>query len=98
MRVNWFFRRNRCCCCRCGHVRTDSSSGIYTVYTLQHFADVPMQIYYGPGYTERNVLESMDEALHTLADTAETLQRTCGRCNSCNSCNSCHPCNSHCSC
>lgn len=103
MRVNWFFRRNRCCCCccRCRNVQTDSSSGIYTVYALQHFADVPMQIYYGPGYTERNVLENMDDALQIIADSAEMLQNTVRRPNPCSSysaCNSWSSWNSCCSC
>jgi len=91
MRANWFFRRNRCCycCCRCCNTRTDSSSHVYTVYSLQHFADVPMHIYYGPGYTERNVMESMNEALHTLADGSELLHGTRQHCSSCSSRCSC---------
>ena len=112
MRVNWFFHRNRCCCCscRCRNVQPHSSSGIYTVYSLQRFADVPMQIYYGPGYTERNVMEGMEESLQTIANTAEMLHNSVQRTDSCssygscnswdyyNSCNSCNSCNSRCSC
>jgi len=92
MRVNWFFRRNRCCGFRCCQNRWNSSSGIYTVYTLQHFIDVPMQIYYGPGYTEGNIMESMDESLQTIANTAETLQYRYGQRTACNSCSSCDCC------
>ena len=90
MGLNWFIRRNsRCCCCRCRNVQAVSSSNVYTVYSLQHLADVPMHIYYGPGYTERNVMEGMEESLQTIADTAEMLQssyRPSGTCRSCCSC------------
>lgn len=90
MGLNWFFRRNRCyCCCRCRNAQAVSTSSVYTVYSLQHFADVPMRIYYGPGYTERNVMEGMDDSLQTIADAAEMLQsnyRGSGSCRSCCSC------------
>lgn len=90
MGFHWFFRRNRrCCCCRCCNEQNHSTSSVYTVYSLQRFADVPMQIYYGPGYTERNVLEGMEESLQTIADTAEGLQRSCWQSGSCRSCCSC---------
>ena len=92
MRVKWFFRRNRCCCCRCCryssrcNMQTHASSDVYTVYSVQHFANVPMHIHYGPGYTQHNVLESMDASLQTMADTAERMHSNCGQHTSCCSC------------
>lgn len=90
MRFTWFFRRNRCCsCCRCCTVQTVPASAVYSVYSLQRFADVPMQIYYGSGYTEQNVLETIDRSLQTLADTVERPQDNYRRYDSSCTCRSC---------
>lgn len=87
MRTNWFFRRNRCCnCCRCCNRHTDSSSEVFTVFTARHFADVPMRVFFGPGFTERDVLESIDDSLQTIADASTVRQSSNRRRSNCCSC------------
>lgn len=84
MRNNWFFRRNRCCsCCRRCSSQTDSSSAVYTVFTARHFADVPMRVFFGPGFTERDVLESIDDSLQTIAENTSVRENSSRRCSAC---------------
>ena len=67
---------NRRCCnhCGCNQRRCGQSAPAaeYFVNYRYRFVDTPMQVYYGPGYTERDVLESIDDSLQTIA------QRPCG--------------------
>lgn len=66
---------NRCCNqCGCGQrcCGQSASAAEYFVNYRYRFVDVPMQVYYGPGYTERNVLESIDDSLQAIS------QRPCG--------------------
>ena len=84
MFCNRFVHRNHCCCNRCRN-RSDVSAQVYTLYSMQHFVDVPMHIYYGSGYSHQQVLESIDQSLSTLAESAAELQSTmhnhgCGCC------------------
>lgn len=75
----WFFgrRRNRCCCRSCCH--SGNSSGIYSVAYYRHFANVPMRVFYGPGFTTEDSLESIDNALETIAEGFSHQQATCQR-------------------
>ena len=87
MCFNRLFRRRSCNCC---HTRCYPAAGnaaqVYTMYSLHRFVDVPMHIYYGPGYSQQQVLESIDQSLITMSDCAQTLQAgmqyPCG-CNRC---------------
>ena len=59
--------RSRCCNSRCGNSCCgNSSSTVYVCYRAR-FEDVPMQTYYGPGYSARDVLENMADSLETIA-------------------------------
>ncbi len=65
------YQTNTCGCCGCcgcgqcsGAVQTGQAS--YLVYRYR-YENVPMQTYYGPGYTTENVLESMDRSLQRIA-------------------------------
>lgn len=52
-------------CGQCsGSVQTGQTS--YLVYRYR-YENVPMQTYYGQGYTNENVLESMDRSLQRIA-------------------------------
>lgn len=60
-----------CCLCwkRC-YIRqreTVSAAAEYTVTYRYRYVDVPMQTYYGPGYSARDVLENMADSLETIA-------------------------------
>lgn len=79
----WFFGRRQGCCCRrnCCH-HGGHSSGLYSVAYYRHFADVPMRIFYGPGFTAEDSLESIDNALETIAE-AFSHQQTTDRRNCC---------------
>ena len=79
----WFFGRRQGCCCRrnCCH-HGGHSSGFYSVAYYRHFADVPMRIFYGPGFTAQDSLESIDNALETIAE-AFSHQQTTDRRNCC---------------
>ena len=89
MFFNRFFFHNRRCsryrCCSCHNRQCSNASTVYTVYDVRHYADIPMRIYYGPGYTQQNVLESMDASLEIIAHAAQSLQTVnphngCGCC------------------
>ena len=57
------------------------------MYSLHRFVDVPMQTYYGAGYSQQEALESIDQSLAELADCAQTIQAGMqGRCNCNHSC------------
>ena len=60
-----------CCLCwkRCctRQRETVSAAAEYTVTYRYRYVDVPMQTYYGQGYTNENVLESMDRSLQRIA-------------------------------
>ena len=55
---------NSCGCRQCGQ---SSSATEYLVNYRYRFLDMPMQVYYGPGYTEQDVLESIDSSLQTMS-------------------------------
>lgn len=55
----------RCCCTR--QRKTVSAAAEYTVTYRYRYVDVPMQTYYGPGYSARDVLENMADSLETIA-------------------------------
>ena len=76
----WFFgRRQRCCCRRnCCHCGSDSS-GVYSVAYYRHFANVPMRIFYGPGFTAEDSLEIIDNSLETIAEVFSQQQAACRR-------------------
>lgn len=60
-----------CCLCwkRCctRQRETVSAAAEYTVTYRYRYVDVPMQTYYGPGYSARDVLENMADSLETIA-------------------------------
>lgn len=66
-RTPWHFRNcfRRCCqCCRNGAEHTSAE----TIVTIRRrFLDVPMQTFFGPGFTERDILENIDDSLQTIA-------------------------------
>ena len=87
MCFNRFSQTSRCGCCRTRcDITTNASAQVYTLYSLHRFVDVPMRTYYGPGYSQQQVLESIDQSLTTMATCAQTvqtgMQRDCG-CNRC---------------
>ena len=75
----WFFGRRRCCCHRNCHLHGRDSSGVYSTAHYRHFANVPMQIFYGPGFTAEDSLENIDNALETIAEAFSHQQAACGR-------------------
>lgn len=76
----WFFGyRQRCGCQRNRCHYGGNSSGIYSVAYYRHFADVPMRIFYGPGFTAQDSLESIDHSLETIAGAFSHQQAACRR-------------------
>ena len=76
----WFFGyRQRCGCQRNRCHYGGNSSGICSVAYYRHFADVPMRIFYGPGFTAEDSLESIDNSLETIAETFSHQQAACRR-------------------
>ena len=76
----WFFGRRRSCCCRrsCCH-HSGNSSGVYSVAYYRHFANVPMRVFYGPGFTAEDSLESIDNSLETIAKGFSHQHSACRR-------------------
>lgn len=82
MHHQWFFGcRQRCGCRSCCH-QGCNSSGVYAVTYYRHFANVPMRIFYGPGFTAEDSLESIDTSLETIAEQFANRQ-TASRRNCC---------------
>lgn len=82
MHHQWFFGcRQRCGCRSCCH-QGCNSSGVYAVTYYRHFANVPMRIFYGPGFTAEDSLESIDNSLETIAEQFANRQ-TASRRNCC---------------
>ena len=79
MHHQWFFGRRQGCCQRNRCHYGGNSSGVYSVAYYRHFADVPMRIFYGPGFTAEDSLESIDNSLETIAETFSHQQAACRR-------------------
>ncbi len=56
-----------CCCTQITRCSSSDFRETYRVYRYR-YEPVPMRIYYGPGYTVENVLESMETSLQRIAD------------------------------
>lgn len=76
----WFFGRRQRCSCGCGcRNDSDSSSGVYSVAYYRHFANVPMRVFFGPGFTAEDSLESIDNSLETIAEQFSQRQTSSRR-------------------
>ena len=84
MCFNRFLRKGCCNSCRaCLYPAVSHTAQVYTLYSLHRFVDVPMHIYYGPGYSQQQVLESIDQSLTTMANCVQTRQPDMCGCNCC---------------
>lgn len=68
------------CGCNCGCGCSQNNSGnIQTVCYCSRYVDVPMSIYYGPGYTQLDCCMTQNGILQEISDTLSS----CCRSNSC---------------
>lgn len=81
------YRRSCCVCSVCKRTccqQNDCSGRIQTVCTCSRYADVPMTIYYGPGYTDVDCCKTQTGILQDISDA---LSRCCPRdCCGCQNC------------
>lgn len=75
------YQRECCrgCGCNCGS-ENSSRPQIETVCTCSRYIDVPMSIYYGPGYTEVDCCMTQNEILQEISDTLKSGLRSGGCC------------------
>lgn len=62
--------KNRCC----------RSSGEICLCDCSRYIDVPMSVYYGPGYTEEDALIGIEAALEEISETLRSMRCGCSRC------------------
>ncbi len=87
------FRRN-CCSCNCCCLNNNVVS-VYSISYTRRFADVPMSIYRGSGYTQ---IDCCEDTLEVLQEISETLKNRCANSSNCGcSCGGC-TCNRCCGC
>ncbi|MBR2472740.1 MAG: hypothetical protein IKM67_04220 [Clostridia bacterium] len=58
---------NRCSCC--GNNNSSRCTREITQYQISRYLDIPMNIYYGEGYTQEDSLRSIESSLSQIAQT-----------------------------
>lgn len=59
------FRKRHCCCCCRAYQDSSDSAATYITYR-RRYENVPMQIYYGRGYSETDALEDINASLRAI--------------------------------
>lgn len=62
-------QRSACNNCACNGVSSSRCTREIRQYYISRYIDVPMNIYYGEGYTQQDSLRAIEESLSRIANT-----------------------------